>query len=54
MHVAETTEKLATKAAAIIPKCELELISHCGHFVQIEASEKVNQRILKFLAEPMN
>jgi pimeloyl-ACP methyl ester carboxylesterase len=51
MHVSETTEKLAQKAAALIPNCELELISHSGHFVQIESADKVNARILQFLQE---
>ncbi|MDZ4668704.1 MAG: alpha/beta hydrolase [bacterium] len=49
MHVSETTEKLAKKAAALIPNCELELIPHSGHFVQIESADKVNARILQFL-----
>jgi pimeloyl-ACP methyl ester carboxylesterase len=49
LHVSETTEKLCERAAALIPACSLEIIPHCGHFVQIEAAEKVNTLILSFL-----
>lgn len=49
LHVSETTEQLCARAAALIPSCRLEIIPHCGHFVQLEAAEKVNQLIIDFL-----
>ncbi|MDP1725611.1 MAG: alpha/beta hydrolase [Bacteroidota bacterium] len=49
VHFNETTESLAKKSAALIENCEYHIIPHCGHFIQIEAADKVNDLILKFL-----
>ena len=49
VHPMETTEGIAKKASALIPDCTYELISGAGHFVQMEAAEKCNELISKFL-----
>ncbi|OYU94953.1 MAG: hypothetical protein CFE21_14855 [Bacteroidetes bacterium B1(2017)] len=49
MHVGETTESIAKKGAALIPNCQVEIIHHSGHFVQIESADKVNALITKFI-----
>lgn len=43
-----TTEKLAQAAVARMPHARLELLPDCGHFVQLERAEDVNNMILKF------
>jgi pimeloyl-ACP methyl ester carboxylesterase len=52
IHLTDSPEKLAIRAAALFKNCTLEVYPKCGHFVQIEEAEAVNQRILDFLAKP--
>lgn len=44
-----TTQQIATKALAIIPRGELVMIPLCGHFLQWEQADRVNTEIRQFL-----
>jgi pimeloyl-ACP methyl ester carboxylesterase len=43
------TELVAKVGATNIPTNKLIMVPHCGHFVQFEQSDKVNEEIRAFL-----
>lgn len=43
--------KALERARRTIPHLELEVITHAGHFLNMEQPEAVNSKILKFLVE---
>jgi pimeloyl-ACP methyl ester carboxylesterase len=44
-----TTRKIAEEGTAQIPQASLHLIPDCGHFVQWEKANEVNELIRKFI-----
>ncbi len=50
IHLTDNPKQVGMRAASRIKTCRLELLPHCGHFVQIEEAEKVNQLAMDFLA----
>ncbi|KAA3626265.1 MAG: alpha/beta hydrolase [Bacteroidetes bacterium] len=50
LHPESTIDQIAQAGHQQIPGSQLELISPCGHFVQWECPEKVNQLIADFFA----
>lgn len=50
LHPQDTTRSIAFQGAALIPNCEMHLIPHAGHFVQIEQHEQVNRYIRLWLS----
>lgn len=51
LHPTQTTIAIAKAGTRQIPNASLELLEECGHFVQWEKPEQVNQLIVNFLAE---
>jgi pimeloyl-ACP methyl ester carboxylesterase len=44
------TREIGEIAAREIPDCELLMVPNCGHFVQFERPDLVNDAVLEFLA----
>jgi len=49
-----TTEKLAAEAVKKMPNATLKMLPDCGHFVQWEKADEVNNYIVSFLGQLQN
>lgn len=50
LHPDLTTEQVARHGAERLPKATLQLLENCGHFVQWECADRVNESIQTFIA----
>ncbi len=48
IHFNESTQSLAVKTSGMMQNCEFQILNHCGHLLQIEAADKVNELIRHF------
>jgi pimeloyl-ACP methyl ester carboxylesterase len=46
-----TTRQIALQGIQRLPNARLEMIERCGHFLQIEKADEVNELIASFLTE---
>ncbi|MES2780576.1 MAG: alpha/beta hydrolase [Bacteroidota bacterium] len=52
IHLGETPERIAKKAAALIPDASYHMVKQAGHFVQLEKAAEVNATIQAFINTP--